>query len=71
VKELRLLLSAEEMFAIESPIMAEAAEDRELNEAMRRNIEDTHAHASRLREILHRANGEASPFKVQSGLCII
>jgi ferritin-like metal-binding protein YciE len=63
VKELRLLLSAEEMIAIKSPIMAELADDPELNQALRRNIADTHAHASRLREILQRATGSADPLK--------
>jgi ferritin-like metal-binding protein YciE len=63
VKELRLLLSAEEMIAIKSPIMAEAAEDAELIQILRRNVADTYAHASRLREILHRVTGEAGPLK--------
>jgi ferritin-like metal-binding protein YciE len=62
-KELRLILSAEEMIAIKSPIMAEAAEDQELIQLLRRNIADTHAHASRLREILQRTTGEADPLK--------
>ena len=63
VKEVRRLLSAEEMIAIKEPILAELAEDPELNQAIRRNVEDTHAHASRLREILKRATGEADPLK--------
>lgn len=63
VKELRLLLSAEEMIAIKSPIMAEVADDQQLNHAFRRNIADTQAHASRLREILQRATGSADPLK--------
>jgi ferritin-like metal-binding protein YciE len=63
VKELRLLLSAEEMIGIKSPIMAEAADDPELNQAFRRDVEETHEHVSRLREILHRATGAADPLK--------
>jgi ferritin-like metal-binding protein YciE len=63
VKELRRLLSAEETIAIKEPIIAELAEDPELNDAIRRNVADTHAHASRLREILLRATGEADPLK--------
>jgi ferritin-like metal-binding protein YciE len=63
VKELRLLLSAEEMIAIKSPIMAEAAEDPELVQAIRRNIADTYVHASRLREILRHETGAADPLK--------
>ena len=63
VKELRLLLSAEEMIAIKEPIMAEAAEDQELNHVIRQNIEDAHAHASRVRQMLKRATGAAEPLK--------
>lgn len=62
-KELRLVLSAEEMTAIKSPIMAEAADDPELNQALRRNIADAYAHASRLREILQHLTGAADPLK--------
>jgi ferritin-like metal-binding protein YciE len=63
VKELRLLLSAEEMIAIKLPIMAEAAEDPELNLILRRSVEDAHVHATRLRQILHRATDAADPLK--------
>ncbi|MFZ2022843.1 MAG: DUF892 family protein [Terracidiphilus sp.] len=63
VKELRLLLSAEEMIAIKEPITAEAAEDPELNQALRHHVEETGVHAARLREILHHGAGESSPLK--------
>lgn len=63
VKELRLLLSAEEMIAIKSPIMAEAAEDSVLNQALRHSIANTQTHASRVREMVQRATGAADPLK--------
>ncbi len=63
VKELRLLLSAEEMIGIKTLTMAEATEDPELNQVLLRNMEATHAHASRLRQILQRATGAADPLK--------
>jgi ferritin-like metal-binding protein YciE len=63
LKELRLLLSAEEMIAIKMPVMAEMAVDAELVQAFRRNVEDTHQQASRLREMLMRRAEGASPLK--------
>ncbi len=63
VKELRSLLSAEELIAIKSPIMAEIAEDPELVRLLREHILETQTHIDRLREILHRATGEADPLK--------
>jgi len=63
VKQLRLLLSAEEMIAIKAPIMAEAAEDVELNQALRHHVQETGVHAARLREILHHGIGETGPLK--------
>ena len=63
VKELRLMLSAEEMIAIKSPLMADSAGDPELTHLFREHEQETEVHASRLREILHRIAGEASPLK--------
>jgi ferritin-like metal-binding protein YciE len=63
VKELRLFLSAEEMIAIKSPLMAETANDPDLIHLLREHIQETHLHADRLRGILYRATGEAEPLK--------
>jgi ferritin-like metal-binding protein YciE len=63
VKELRLLLSAEEMIAIKAPVMAETAQDPELIQLFRKHEQETEVHASRLREILLRATGEAVSLK--------
>jgi ferritin-like metal-binding protein YciE len=63
VKELRLLLSAEEMISIKAPRMAETAQDPELMHLFRQYVEETYSYIDRLREILRRVTGEADPLK--------
>lgn len=63
IKELRLLLSAEEMISIKTPRMAEAARDAELTHLFRQYVEETYSYIDRLREILRRLTGEPSPLK--------
>jgi ferritin-like metal-binding protein YciE len=63
IKELRLLLSAEEVNAIKTPIMIAVAADNEFKRALDGHLLETETHASRLREILHRITGEADPLK--------
>ncbi len=63
VKELRLLLSAEEMISIKAPRMAETAQDPVLVHLFRQYVEETYVHIDRLREILLRVTGQADPLK--------
>lgn len=58
VKELRLLLSAEEMISIKAPRMAETAQDPVLVHLFRQYVEETYVHIDRLREILLRVTGK-------------
>jgi ferritin-like metal-binding protein YciE len=63
VKELRLFLSAEEMISIKAPRLAETAQDPELIQLFRQDIEEIELYVDRLREILRRETGEADPLK--------
>jgi ferritin-like metal-binding protein YciE len=63
VKELRVLLSAEELIFIKSPLMAEVADDPELIRLFREHVLETGIHVNRLREILERVTGAADPLK--------
>ena len=63
LRELRLLLSAEEMIAIKTPFLTERATDPELHKVLRKQTEDAEAQAGRLREMLSRARGESNPIK--------
>jgi len=63
IKELRLLLSAEEMISIKAPRMAETAQDSVLVHLFRQYVEETCVHIDRLREILLCMTGEADPLK--------
>jgi ferritin-like metal-binding protein YciE len=63
VKQLRMLLSAAEMIAIKTPFLVESSSDAGLREALRRQEQESELHATRLREILHRANCEPGPIK--------
>jgi len=65
VKELRLLLSAEEMISIKAPRMAETAQDSDLVQLFRKSVEETQSYIGRLREILRRITGEADPLKCE------
>lgn len=63
VKELRLLLSAEEVIAMKVPFMIGSVTDPELNQLMKEHQQETGIQIDRLREILHRTTGEADPLK--------
>jgi len=63
IRELRLLLSAEEMIAIKMQALIDMATDSDLHKTLREHLEETEVHAARLREILKRAGGETSPLK--------
>lgn len=63
VRQLRILLSAEEMIAIKTQLLIDTATDPALHEALREHLAETDTHAARLREILNRIAGEASPLK--------
>jgi ferritin-like metal-binding protein YciE len=45
VKQLRLLLSAEEMIAIKMQVMVETATDPDLHQALRDHLQETDVHA--------------------------
>ena len=63
VKELRMLLSAEEMIAIKSMYLVEVAKDSELKELLTRQWQESEAQAAHVREMLARNGGDVSPFK--------
>ncbi len=58
IQRLRLLLSGEELIVRGLPRMAERATDAELKQAFRMHVEETEAHAMRLRTILGRVTGK-------------
>lgn len=62
-KQLRLLLSAEEMSAIKLGLFEDSATDPELHQALREHKLETDGHAARLREILARTDSGADPLK--------
>lgn len=59
IKQLRLLLSAEEMIVRGLPIMLEAAGDTQLKQEIHSHLKETDVHIRRLRTILDRIAGEA------------
>ena len=63
VKQLRLLLSGEEMIAIKTPFLTERATDPELHQALGKQSEDAEADATGLHEILSRIGRETSAIK--------
>jgi ferritin-like metal-binding protein YciE len=62
-KQLRLLLSAEEMGAIKLGLLVDSARDSELHEAMWQDKQETSLHGDRLREILVPTADGAHPLK--------
>jgi ferritin-like metal-binding protein YciE len=62
-RQLRLLLSAEEMTAIKSYLFVDSATDPELHQALQEHQQESEAHAARLRDILTRTMGAADPLK--------
>jgi ferritin-like metal-binding protein YciE len=63
VKQLRMLLSAEEMIAIKTPFLVENSSDPALAKILRQQDQDSEVHAARLREILRGVNCEPDPIK--------
>ncbi len=63
VKQLRLLLSAEEQIVRGLPVMIETATDSQLKQAFRSHLQETEGQVERLRTILNRIAGEAEPLK--------
>jgi ferritin-like metal-binding protein YciE len=63
IRQLRLLLSAEEMIAIKTQMLIDAATDPELHQALRDHLHEDDGHAARLRDILTRITGKADPLK--------
>jgi ferritin-like metal-binding protein YciE len=66
IKQLRILLSAEELILRGLPRMAETATDQELKQALRSHLEETEAQASRLKTILASLPGEHDPIKCKT-----
>jgi ferritin-like metal-binding protein YciE len=62
-RELRQLLSAEELISIKTPFFTERAKDSELQQVLRKQSEGAERQAVRLREILNRAGSESGPIK--------
>ena len=63
IQRLRMMLSAEELMVRGLPRMAETATDAELKHVFRMHVEETEAHALRLRTILGRLTAESDPIK--------
>lgn len=59
IKQLRLLLSAEEMIVRGLPTLLEKATDTQLKQALHSHLKETEIHSRRLRTILTRIAGEA------------
>lgn len=66
VKELRVLLSAEELIIRGLPRMAEMATDAELKQAFRTHEVESEGHSARLRTILTRLAVEPHPLKCKT-----
>lgn len=63
IRQLRLLLSAEEQIVRGLPNMMEAAVDTQLRQAFQSHLQETEVHVTRLRSILEVITGEAEPIK--------
>lgn len=63
VKQLRLLLSAEEQIVRGLPVMIETATDTQLKQAFQSHLQESEVHVTRLRDVLNRIAGEAEPLK--------
>ena len=70
IKQLRILLSAEELLVRGMPRMIDMASDSQLKQALQSHFEATELHAARLKSILIQITGEADPLmgKVLSSL---
>jgi ferritin-like metal-binding protein YciE len=65
-RDLRLLLSAEELIAIKTPYLTERTTDSELHQVLGKEIERGEGHAKRLREMLSRTGAESTPIKCKA-----
>lgn len=65
VRQLRMLLWAEEMIMIKEQFLVETALDPGLSRVLREQVEENEVHAERLREILHQVGGEVDPLKCE------
>lgn len=63
VRQLRMLLSAEEMSAIKLAFLVDSSTDSELHESIREHLQETEFQATRLRDILKDVTDDASPLK--------
>jgi ferritin-like metal-binding protein YciE len=63
VKQLRLLLSAEELISSKSLFLLETAMDDELRDVLNKHWQDSERQAARLREIISRVSKESEPIK--------
>lgn len=61
IKQLRLMLSAEERILCGLPTMAEVATDTQLKQAFQSHLNESEIHAQRLRNILNQISGQAEP----------
>lgn len=62
-RQLRQLLSAEELISIKTPFFTERAKDPELQQVLRKQSEGAEEQAGRLRDMLGRASSEWEPIK--------
>lgn len=63
IKQLRLLLSAEEQIVRGLPVMVETATDTQLKQAFQSHLQETELHLTRLREVLSRIAGDAESLR--------
>jgi len=71
IKQLRMLLSAEELIVRGIPRMIESAADTQLKQAFQSHLKETEAHATRVREILDRITDDPSPFECKTVVALI
>ncbi len=63
IRQIRLLLSAEEQMVRELPRMIELATDLQVKEGIQSHLQETETQVARLRDILNHIAGEAEPLK--------
>lgn len=66
IKQLRLLLSAEEQIIRGLPTMIESAADMQLKQVLDSHLKETEVQADRLKGILNQIAGEADPLSCKS-----
>ena len=66
VKQLRILLSAEEVIAMKSLYLRETAFDSELKQVLDKHWQDSERQAGRVREMLNRITDDRQPIKCQT-----